>query len=269
MNNFKIGLIYCCYGNPEYINNCIKPWINLKENLYDIKIAAVNGQFKEYHDMGLEDNNFDTELKLNKLKESGAIDYLYIQNPTNYFDEFKIYETEGQIRDKALQYLLKEECDIIWLLDNDEFYTEEQIEQIIDVINLVWNKDITWFSILMKNYIFSGKKYIAGFAPPRIFRVNANPWTRLYNFYYDNDVMYEDKEKGQLNNYKLYESKKIPVGIKHLTWLHSNGKEKVNYQLKHFGHCSYKWNEQEQKIEIDYDFYIRNGLNFPIIYQDE
>lgn len=274
-NNLKIGIVYCCYGNPEYIHDCIKPWLSLKEDLFNIKIAAVNGQFKEYHEMAVEDSNLETELILNQLQKSGEIDYLYIQNPANYFDEFKIYETEAQIRDKALQFLLKEKCDVIWLLDNDEFYTEEQIENIIKYINLGSNSFESWFSIPFKNYILDGQQYLKGFCPPRIFRVNP-AGDLIYNlecFYWDNDIRYTDPN-GLKKDYKELSGKRIPEkildgGVKHLTWLHSNGKNKVIYQNKHFGHCSYKWNEEKQELEIDYDFYNKNGLDLPIIYKDE
>jgi hypothetical protein len=276
----KIGIILCAYGNPDYVQPCLEPWIKLKEK-YNISIAAVHGQFKEYHENDIIDTDIGTVNELFKFGKEKIIDYLYIQN--NYWsinsDDW-IFQTEAQIRDKGLQYLLKEECDIIWLLDLDEFYTEEQIENIIKYISASENELITWFSIPMKNYIFSGKEYIKGFCPPRIFKVNNGKY-QLYNFYHDNDVFYLDintingewyphYEKYTSFSYKSVPENIINGGVKHLTWTHENGRLKEMYQRAHFnGTCSYKFNKETEKLEFDYDFYRKNGLDLPIIYKDE
>lgn len=288
----KIGIIFCAYGNPDYVQPCLDPWIKLKEK-YNISIAAVHGQFKEYHDNGIEDKDYETQLKLKDLEWNKNIDCLYLQNDYNVFwpdhlNQTK-YETESEIRNKGLKYLLEEKCDIIWLLDLDEFYTEEQIENIVNYIKLPASQLYTWFSINFKNYILNGKQWVDDFCPPRIFRVNCGKFL-LERFYYDNDLFYRIKETivGDLPGYyngpiegtpiPLYQRHWAIAGnkiskhiahIKHLTWLHSNGKNKVLYQLKHFGHCSYKWNEEKNELEIDLDFYRKNGLDLPIIYKDD
>lgn len=291
----KIGIIFCAYGNPDYVQPCLDPWIKLKEK-YNISIAAVHGQFKEYHDNGIEDKDYETQLKLKDLEWNKNIDCLYLQNDYNVFwpdhlNQTK-YETESEIRNKGLKYLLEEKCDIIWLLDLDEFYTEEQIENIIKYINSPFLSETeggfyAWYSINFKNYILDGKQWIDNFCPPRIFRTKISKGSKnqlnLSNFIWDNDLEYTvlnlendwplKNGCNRLNiSYKELASKKIPkniVQIKHLTWLHSNGKNKVLYQLKHFGHCSYKWNEEKNELEIDLDFYRKNGLDLPIIYKDD
>ena len=72
-------------------------------------------------------------------------------------------------------------------------------------------------------------------------------------------------------NYKYLVNQKIPkfyAHVRHMTWLHSNGKAKVEYQNKHFGHCSYKWNDDANKLEIDKNFFIKNNILQPIIHID-
>lgn len=268
----KIGILACLYGNPEYLEPCLENWIKLKEK-HNIIISVVHGQFKENHENRIPDNDKET---LNKLLNNNYYKYLYIQNNHWYKSEKDyIYQTEFELRNHALQPLLKEKCDIIWLLDLDEFYTEEQIENIINYIKQPESQNFCWFSIPMKNYILDGKQWVDGFCPPRIFRRSVGDMVNLEidRFYYDNDIIYKTtNDWPNETNYKILANKKIPKEtcyVKHLTWLHSNGKDKVNYQLKHFGHCSYKWNENTQKIEIDPDFYIKNRLEMPIIYQDE
>lgn len=264
----KIGVIYCCYGNPEYINDCIAPWTEAKKS-NDILIAAVHGQFKEYHDLGVEDNDLDSQKILLDKLVSKDLNFVYIQNEYN---NEKTYQTEAEIRDRGLQWLLKQNCDIIWLLDNDERYTVNQIDNIIEYIQYPESLPYVWYSINFKNYVLDGKQWIDGFCPPRIFRVNINHGI-LSHLHYDNDCMYRISclAHDRLIDYKKLPSKEIPKNwahIKHLTWLHSNGKSKVAYQLAHFGHCSYKWNEEKQELEIDNDFYKNNNIPIPIINED-
>jgi len=276
----KIGVIFCCYGTPEYISPCLENWLKLKDK-YNIKIAAVHGQFKEYHTNGVEDNDYDTQIKLKDLNFNKQIDYLYIQNDYNVFypDSIKyngyIFQTESEIRDKGLQYLLKENVDYIWLLDLDEFYTEEQIKSIIEYIDDGCNQFYCWWSIPMKNYIFSGKEYIKGFSPPRIFKTKFNDFLNLNKFYFDNDISYIRNPMNANVSYKELPNKKIPDskiagGVSHKTWLHSNGEQKVNYQIKHFnGICSYKFNKEKGELEFDKNYYIKYNIPIPEVYEDE
>jgi hypothetical protein len=53
-----------------------------------------------------------------------------------------------------------------------------------------------------------------------------------------------------------------------MTWLHSNGKEKYEYQIKHFGECSYEWNYETNKLEFNKDFFDRKSILPPIVYKD-
>lgn len=268
----KMGVIFCCYGNPEYVKDCILPWINLKQK-YNIKIAAVHGQFKEYHDMGIPDDDKDTMFKLMRIYNTGLIDHLFIKS----IDEGiggEVYKTESELRDECLQALLKDGVDYVWLLDLDEFYTEKQIETIIEYINREDNLFYTWFSIPFKNYLFDGKQWVSGFCPPRIFRANNyNNLYKLDKFYWDNDIQYLGYLDTVDISYKDLPNKSIPEnllsqGIKHLTWLHSNGEKKCAYQEKHFnGICSYKFDKEKGELYLNPDYY--KDKPYPTIHKDE
>ena len=147
----KIGIIFCAYGNPSYVTPCLEAWAKLKEK-YNISIAAVHGQFKEYHENDILDVDTETVDELYRFGEKKVIDYLYIQNDYNEDSDKWIYQTEAEIRDKGLQYLLKDKCDIVWLLDLDEFYTVEQIENIIKYVQD--NPFYMWFSSTFLKTIF-------------------------------------------------------------------------------------------------------------------
>ena len=272
----KIGVIYCCYGNPEYIDDCLKPWIETKKS-HDILIAAVHGQFKEYNNFGIPDTDEDSIEKLEKSYHRKIIDNIYIQNSPWFGDKNSenIYQTEAEIRDKGLQWLLTQNCDYIWLLDNDERYTVEQINNIINYIKK--EEYITWFSIPFKNYIFDGKSWVSGFCPPRIFK----SWSSsvcgniiLSKCYWDNDFEYiAHNSNNEKISYKDLPTKSIPVdilkgGIKHLTWLNSNGKLKYEYQMKHFGHCGYKWNYDTNLLEFNKEYHQKHNIPIPEVFKD-
>lgn len=267
----KIGLLACLYGQPEYLEPCLRPWIEAK-NQFNLIISAVHGQFIEYSQNGIPDNDRETLKFLLEIKEYS--DYLYIQN--NYWQrrpEQYTYATEAKLRNEALKPLLEQGCDLVYLLDLDEFYTNKQITKIFDFIDKDDNQFFAWFSTPMKNYIFDGKQYINGFCPPRAFRTKIGS-CKLTGIYFDNDCEYING-LGQKIDYKTMPSRAIPQklingGIKHMTWTHENGASKEAYQRKHFnGICSYKFNHETKKLEFDLEHYRKYSLPLPEIHYDE
>ena len=271
----KIGIIYCSYGVPDLINELIKPWTNLKDKL-NIKIAAVHGQFKEYHEIGTTDNDYPSQVILKNLEFNNDIDYLYLQDDYNLFvpDKYRntIYQTEAEIRDKGLQFLLKEEVDYVMLWDGDEEITEDEIDNIINYIQK--DEFIAWYSLEYKNLTFNRQTYTKGFAPPRIFKVNYNN-LKLKQMVYDNDVIYQDIN-GNSVGYKQLPNKKIPIYIAnplHYSWCdYERSKSKIEYQNKHFGHyagCSFKINEDKKEIEWNQDYFLKTSQNPPELFKLE
>lgn len=171
---------------------------------------------------------------------------------------------EHEARSMAMKYLLEEDVDYVWILDGDEFYTKEEVDAIVKFLSTQPLDSETYYSIAFKNYVFDGKTWIHGFRPPRIFsnRIKGG----LSRFYWDNDVVYKDGSAySTLTETKISES---VAHVRHMTWLHSNGKEKVKYQLKHFGECSYRWDEKENLLKFDEMFYARQGKRIPELNHD-
>lgn len=270
----KIGLLCCFYNCAKDLERVIAPWLEYGENdPHKFQISVVHGLFKEYAQNGVIDNDFDTQQI---LKNASWWDFLYLQNNYTHINDKYKYQTEAEIRTSGLKYLLEKQCDYIWLLDGDEFYTVEQIKKIIIYISQEDNKFITWFSIPMRNYIFSGHEYIEGFCPPRIFKVMSNyvePF-KIQELYWDNDMIYKSFISNREVQYKYFPHKSIPKnlisgGIKHMTWLHTNSKLKYEYQMKHFGHCGYKWNYETNQLELNLEYYRENNIPLPEIFKDE
>ena len=262
----KIGLLFCAYGIPEYIEQSINPWIKAKEK-FDIKIAAVHGQFKENHDLGYEDNDLETQQKLLDRLASKELDFVYRQNEYN---NEKKYGSEAQIRNKGLQFLLNESVDCILPWDLDEVITEQEISNLIDYLKK--DEFIAWYKIEYKNLTFNRKTYTKGFSPPRAFKTNYGCGYKLKEMIYDNDVSYITVD-GQIIHYQQLPSQKIGTHVLnplHYTWCdYERAKQKIEYQNKHFGHyagCSFKINEKEQRIEFNESYYRKTNEMLPELY---
>ena len=118
----KIGILLSSYNSEEYIDECLTPWFNLKEQ-YDITICCNSGMFKDYADYGYVSKNKPTLQKLVNFD----IDFLISTGPKVRLDEITSKNT--------LLRILKNSCDVVWILDSDEFYTEEEITNIINYLS--------------------------------------------------------------------------------------------------------------------------------------
>ena len=266
----NIGLLFCCYGSPQYVQPCLENWLKLKDK-YNLKIAAVHGQFKEYQDLKILDEDFETQKQLKKLYKKKDIDFLYLQNDYDDKETAPIYENEAQIRDKSLQWLLTQNVDWVCLLDLDEFATEEQIDSIIKFLQSPQAKSYAWIKQHYRNYILDGKQWLDNFSPPRYFQTNFREF-RLNSFYHDNDVLYTENLTNRKFDYKQLPNTEIPksIQIRHESWVdNEKTRMKIRYQENHFGkgNCSYKIG-LDGKVCIDYDFFLEKGLPIPVIKKD-
>jgi hypothetical protein len=251
----KIGIIYCAYNCKSFAEKSVEPFLIAKNENIISAICAVSLPFFEYFEIN-QDKDDTTDFLLNLYKNK-KIDNIFTQ--PNYIQEHKA-------RDLCLQYLKIIGCDTIWMVDGDEFYSTDNIKAIISFIEK--KIEYVWYKINFKNYIFDGTKWIDGFCPPRIFRVQKDDFL-LDKFYWDNDMTYKtNSESISYQNLKNLEIPKEIAHIKHMTWLHSNSENKYKYQMKHFGDCGYKWNEEMKRIEINKAYYIKNKLEEPLIHED-
>lgn len=255
-----IGVLFTGYNTEKYVEQSLQTWANAKLDRlmgYEFLISAVSVPFLEYKDDQYKDSTQDI---LWEFYNGRLIDHL-ITEPE--------YVKEHIARDKALQWLLSHGVDTVILWDSDEIATESQLEEILTKVEL--DRWTSWFSIQYRNFIFDGETYLEQpFTPPRIFRVNTNGHA-LDRFAWDNDPVYciNHYENGQAVkrevSYKELPSKLIRnEPVKHMTWLHENGKRKVEYQLKHFnGICGYKWNEEKNCLEFNDEYYKKIGQPIP------
>jgi hypothetical protein len=260
----KIGILACLFDCAANLESVLRPWfdINLRELGIEFKIAAVSGMFKEYAELGYGKEALDIETARELLcREKYPFDHLYLINdPYSISDESQLrFFSEAETRDFALRYLLSEKVDLIWLLDGDEIYEAEKIKSIISYVRE--NERADWYSINFKNFVFDGKVWLSGFHPPRIFWTNRGQGIR--KFYSDVIILYCDGRRSvELQSIVIPEE---IAHIKHLTWLNTNGKKKYEYQMRHFGECSYVWNYKENRLELNEKYYKKYGLQLPTL----
>ena len=212
----KIGVVGCLYGCPEYLD-FLKPWFEAYD--FELELAFVHSQFKEYHELGYPDNDKETLDFL--LSSKCPAEFVWYNNGySDYLGGDKSYLPEHEVRNKGLEYLLKRKCSHIFLLDLDEKYERKDIEGLASFAD---KEDFTtWFSVQFRNLTFSEHTYTKNFSPPRLFKVN-NYGYKLSRFFWDNDLMYVDKE-GKEVSYTQFSSQRIPtkfVNPLHYSWLNN------------------------------------------------
>ena len=245
----KFGIVYCGYNTEDYVLRSIDPFLKRKNHI----VSAVSVPFAEYK--GIDTFHDNTTDLLRELVNQGRLKYL-VDSPQ--------YISEAEARNNALFYLKKYDLDYIWLVDSDEFYTEEDIERIESYVESS-NKNL--FKLSLKNHVFDLDHYLEEpFCPPRIFKVNIADKFKVTNFYWDNDICYA--YEGKLIRYdQIEELDTVPKEIAHIphyTWLNDRtGERKVEYQHRHFGHCGYKWNHLKHCLEFDEEFHQKNNIPIP------
>jgi hypothetical protein len=274
-SSFKIGVLFCIYGQPNYIDNCLAPWIKARDTVFancEWVLGAVSVPFSEYKpmfDAGLAKPDTQSEDILNGYMEAQKLDFLL--SSSNFY-------SEAEARTFILRPLLQSNCDYVILVDVDEFYEEKDILAIVNFISL--NPWVTWFRLSLKNYVFDTNTYLrAPFTPPRVFKVSTNGY-KLDHFYFDNDVHYKGTIVGggafkDTNiSYTQLPAMVIPktvAFIKHYSWLNNEvSKAKVAYQEAHFKHgagCSFKWSEANV-LTWNMDYFKAIGQRPPEVLKD-
>lgn len=257
----KIGLIYVGFGNIEYVEKTIPVWLQARDEKVggnEWVISTVSVPFKEY-----KDTQFANDEAATEYLKTLPLDYL-VTEPK--------FVSEADARNKALFYLLEQGCDWAILADSDEFFAIKDIENIAKFI--ARDSLTTWFSFSYKNYVFSDSTYLPDpFTPPRAFRVKSGSY-RLKAFYHDNEPHYHGTITRDIKDFKQFSSKVIPktvANIIHKTWPSDcRGKSKALYQSQRWGvnFCSFRWNEKENKLEFNPDYYAMVNKPIPQLLSD-
>ena len=259
----KIGLLVTAFECDEELDEVLKPWIEYQKLGKDeIIISVVSAQFKAYHELKIGFNNEKTVEKLQYLFNNYTVKYL--NTPSKALEEW-------DARNLALEPLLIERCDLIWLWDADEFATVEEIEKAIEFVKT--NELTCWFRTYYKNLVFDEKHYIKDFCPPRIFRTHYNSYV-LDKYIYYNDVCYKGTITRDILNQDRFPNQKIPQNKffpLHKSWCDlERVKKKINYQLARWSPpngngCSFKI--ENDKICFDPEYFKRINQPPPEVFE--
>ena len=253
----RIGVIFAIYGCEDYVERCLTPWFNLRKK-YDFVFTVTSGRFKDYADLGIPNKNKQT---LRNLIE-WDFDFMSVTGGEKLLDE-------DSSRNRCLDFLKPHWCDLIWLVDGDEFYTEEQIEKTIEWIQT--NDEYDAFSLYLKNYTIKYPFFTDTWDRPTVYR--NRKWGGIGRFYFDSWFAFADEEHG----IKDLEIKKIPREIcfvEHYSWLPTEAvKDKIDYQNKRYSgysneiaegcRCSFEWGENG--LDFSQTFWKCRGLQVPVL----
>jgi hypothetical protein len=172
-----------------------------------------------------------------------------------------------------LDYLKKQDCDLIWYLDGDEEYTSNQIENIMDFI--VRHPTYDYYTVPFKNLTFKENLFNDYFRES-IFRTNRHGG--ISHYYFDSFLTYND---GTLTQQALgIEIPKSVSYIKHYSWLDDDTRsmDKIPYQKwRYVGHdgklsedcrCAFEWNQETNKLEYSKSFYQCRQMEIPTLHEE-
>lgn len=252
----KIGLIYSVYDSEKYLRESLQSWLNLKKNSnHEIIIAASDGIWEKYQEIGL-DEIYDNSLGI--LLES-KVDFFY-KNHSPYVI------SEEESRTTLLRFLNYQKCDLIWMVDGDEVFSENDILNIINYIEQ--NPSVECFRVNYKNFTIRKPLFLNDFVKATIYRGNIRGG--MTKFIFDNDAVYADGSvPDTLNTHLIPRSVAFP---KHYTWLEDD--DRIPKKIQHQEH-KYIWSGQKgsrcqyrmdgDKLRFNENFWKNRGLQFPIL----
>ena len=256
----KIGVLFTVYNCEDYLNDCLSPWFELKDK-YDIVFASNSGMFSDYLHLGIPYRNEETL----KILSNYDMDFLITTKGKNLLGE-------DESRNLCLDYLNKRNCDLIWVLDGDEIYTKEQIENILEYIQR--NPNYDYYSVNFKNLTIS-ENYHLDYTHERI--TWANRHDGIKSFYFDNQFIFNDGTL--LKDSSGIEIPKSVAHILHKSWLSSDirTKDKIIYQRHRYNgddgqrpihcRCTYEWNEEKNRLEFSKEFHECRGVEIPCLHE--
>ena len=236
--SLKIGILFASYNCADYIDRCFQPWINLRDQ-FNLVLASTNGRY----DLSTKESDAKGSHSLVKLIGKD-LDFLIHSSGRDH------RWSEEQSRTYMLNFMKDQKVDLIWCVDADEFYSEQNIKDILNYITS--NPQYDAYAVQFKNYIFQIPFWTDGFYKEVIYWLDRNDGIKCFNF--DNDVTYNNNKWNQDNNNKISIPKSI-AHVDHYTWLNNDSRipEKIrNQNIKYDGEvgakCAYKYDENNKLI---------------------
>ncbi len=245
MRRMKVGVLGCFYGCDDLLPELLAPWLELKREGFDIDIAAIHGQFKEYADLGFPNDDEATVAVLRDHEQ--------------FFSSLDILpapQSEADIRTLGLKRLEEAGADFVWLLDGDEIYTVDEIKNILYFVGTT--PEFDYYHLYLKNYIFDTLEWRDDFFPPRIFRMDRHDG--LSHFEWDNDLIYADGTRMMQLTPGIVP--KRLAHITHHTWRTKDAARKIAYQRAHFGYSMMR--EEDGTFTLDPAYFAHFKMPMPV-----
>jgi hypothetical protein len=255
----KIGISSIVYESRELLEKCFLPWNEIKKDknlipeITDIKICLGHGCFEETFALGFPILSSDDTCEVAKdLKEKGEIDELIIYDtPQKEYDMW----TNNFLKLKEL------DIDLLIMVNVDEIWTVDEIKKLIKFVKS--NDLVDYFKVNFKNYCIDYNTWVDDFIVPRVWFVNKNQG--LKRFYQDELVEYNNGNK-DINCSHLNVPNTL-IFPKHYSWVGSKEylQRKLKFQALRFGICSYSWDDKNDKLQLNDEFYLKFNLQKPAL----
>jgi FkbM family methyltransferase len=249
-SNLKIGVLFASYNCADHIDRCFQPWLNLREEL-NLVLASTNGRYD------LSDLKFDYKGNDSLIKLLGKnLDFLVHSTSVNH------RWSEEQSRTYMLNYMLDRKVDLIFVIDADEFYTEEQIRKILKYVQE--NPSYDAYNVQFKNYVIKLPYWIEGFNKSVIYWCSRHNGIKCFNF--DCEIAYNDGTIIQKNTNVNIIPKNIAF-VDHYSWLENDPRTKektVLQNVKYSGEenlkCAFCYDDNNNLIVNENFYKKRIGL---------
>lgn len=261
MNKIRVGITFIGYECMELMPKALEPWFQIRNDsslvpeIKDLWISLSHGCFEETAKLGFPILSTDGSAEwMKKAFDDGKIDNVIIYpNPMKEFDMWT-----GNYLD------IRNGIDLLIMINHDEMWTIEEIRRLFIFIN--FNPLADYYKINFKNYCIDEKTWVDDFIVPRVWWVNRNK--KLKGFYKDELVEYEDGKKDFQCSFAV--APQTFLFPKHFSWVGSESylKRKLNFQALRFGSCSYSWDEKNNKLQLNEDFYAKMRIPKPTLHHE-
>ncbi len=259
MNKLKVGITFIGYECIELMPRALAPWQDIRKNggvdeIESLTISLSHGCFEETAKLGFPIASTDL-----------SDDWMAAQHLNNTVDNAIIYKDpmkEYDMWSGNYEYF-KDKVDFMVMLNHDEMWTPSEIKQLFKYI--AFNPLVDYYKINFKNYCIDESTWVSDFIVPRMW------WTKrpnggLKRFYKDELVEYNNGLKDVQCPFAIVPA----LTPKHLSWVGSREylQRKLNFQALRFGSCSYAWDEKNDKLKLNDEFYTKFNIPKPVLNHD-